>query len=180
MNHIRNSHLRSDQEEDILNDAAEVQVKRRPIHKCSECGETFIKLPTLNLHMKENHPYEGDNNDDKLQEQVQQMDNQMKEIKKEQDGQDNFEVSEKDSGEIIIDDTVDMKESKSKKITKQEFPGKIPVATVAERTCIICKRTFDKIIQMKLHLVRHTRIFKNLKVEGKIIRSEDITSATCL
>ena len=63
----------------------------------------------------------------------------------------------------------------------QELPGKIPVASVAERTCIICGRAFEKIIQMKLHLVRHTTIFKNLNFEEKMKRSEDISrGVTCL
>ena len=66
-------------------------------------------------------------------------------------------------------------ESKPKNITKIDLNVALP-----ERTCIICKRAFNKLIQMKLHLVRHTRIFKNLNVDGKIKRSENKTNATCL
>ena len=52
----------------------------------------------------------------------------------------------------------------------KKFPGKIPVAHVPEITCIICGRLFDKTIQMQMHLVRHTKIFKELNFEGKIKR----------
>ena len=49
-----------------------------------------------------------------------------------------------------------------------------------ERICIICERIFDKTINMKLHLVKHTKIYKNLNIETKISRSVDRRSATCL
>ena len=49
-----------------------------------------------------------------------------------------------------------------------------------ERICMICERLFDKTINMKLHLVKHTKIYKNLNIEPKISRSEDRRSATCL
>ena len=62
----------------------------------------------------------------------------------------------------------------------KEFPGKISEAIVAVRRCVICGRTFDKLIQLKLHLVRHTTIFKNINFEGKMTRAEGTNGATCL
>ena len=58
--------------------------------------------------------------------------------------------------------------------------GKIPVAKIAERTCLVCEKIFLKKSEMIKHLVRHTRIYKNLNVEKQIVRSEDGTSVTCL
>ena len=52
--------------------------------------------------------------------------------------------------------------------------------TVAVRRCVICGRTFDKLIQLKLHLVRHTTIFKNINFEEKMKRTEGTNGATCL
>ena len=61
-----------------------------------------------------------------------------------------------------------------------ESSGKIPVANTAERTCLVCRKIFNKKSDMIKHLVRHTKIYKNLNVEGKTLRSQDGTSATCL
>ena len=57
---------------------------------------------------------------------------------------------------------------------------KIPVAKMAERTCLVCEKIFLKKSEMIKHLVRHTRIYKNLDVERQTVRSEDGTSVTCL
>ena len=57
---------------------------------------------------------------------------------------------------------------------------KVPLANTAERICLVCERLFHKKSDMIEHLVRHTKIYKNLKVEGKTLRSEDGTSVSCL
>ena len=62
----------------------------------------------------------------------------------------------------------------------EEFPGNKSVPIVAVRKCVICGRSFEKLIQLKLHLVRHTTIFKNLNCEGKMKRTEGTKGATCL
>ena len=61
-----------------------------------------------------------------------------------------------------------------------ESPGKILEATLAERICLICKKMFGKKSEMKKHLVRHTKIFKNLNVDGQILRAEDGRGANCI
>ena len=59
-------------------------------------------------------------------------------------------------------------------------PGKKPLTPIEERTCIICGIIFEKKLQMRLHLLKHTKAYKNLNVNAKISRSEDGKSATCL
>ena len=89
--HMRSSHFRSDQEQDGVNEeGVEVQVKRRTVHECAKCGETYRKLPTLMLHMREDHTDTEEHTgveEQQVMEQVQKVDVQMNEIEKEMVGQ---------------------------------------------------------------------------------------------
>ena len=55
-----------------------------------------------------------------------------------------------------------------------------PQEPVDERICIVCKKTFEKTINMKLHIVKHTKAYKSLNIEQQISISEDRRSAYCL
>ena len=122
MNHMRSSHLGGDKEEDFVKEAqgetSEVQVKGKTIHKCAKCGERYRKLPTLKLHMREDHPDAGGNMDDQeQQEPAQQSDAHMLEIEKKGVGQENDEevtVSVKDSEENPMEEIVNVEEFDSK------------------------------------------------------------------
>ena len=82
-----------------------------------------------------------------------------------------------------------LKKSKSRRTKKEmklvaelsvESPGKKPLDSIEDRTCMICGKIFNKKSKMKLHLVLHTKVYKNLNVEGKALTSEDGISGTCL
>ena len=351
MNHMRSSHLRNDHEEDFVKkvqgEEAEVKVKKKTIHKCAKCGERYRKLPTLNLHMREDHPEVGENKvdqDQSVKTHVKHDYAKFREIESKEDGLENYEevtVSEKECDENNMDHKVDMEpyepkgvnggverddretlwqdsedenkygtvviavsenEDEIKSKTEIDFSGsededkyknqdivvseeanmelKVDSDTIEledtkeamkvsfvsmvtciecgkevssmkklkihkrnmhladtnnmghydwrpyisesedgkpkckkcekeyscvgnlrghvkyvhlkkeprirpqepedERICIICERIFDKTINMKLHLVKHTKIYKNLNIETKISRSVDRRSATCL
>ena len=45
---------------------------------------------------------------------------------------------------------------------------------------MVCTGIFEKTINMKLHLVKHTKAYKRLNIDRHISRSEDTKSATCL
>ena len=124
LNHMRSTHLGSDKEEDFVKkvqgEEAEVQVKGKTIHKCAKCGERYRKLPTLNLHMREDHPDAGENKDDQdqpVKEEVKHNYAKLREIEKKEVGQENNEevtVSEKECDENNMDHKVDMKPYESR------------------------------------------------------------------
>ena len=62
----------------------------------------------------------------------------------------------------------------------EECTGTKPLSPIKERTCIICGIVFEKARQMKLHLLKHTKAYKNLNVNAKVLRSDGTKSAKCL
>ena len=93
MMHKSRIHFRGDQEEDgVKKEGANVQVKRKIVHECPKCGETYKKLPTLNLHMRDDHSdakeHKGDE-EQKVKEQLQKANVQINEIEMDNVGQEN-------------------------------------------------------------------------------------------
>ena len=82
-----------------------------------------------------------------------------------------------------------LKKSKARRTKKEmkfiaelsvESRVKKQIDSVEERSCMICGKIFNKKSKMKMHLVLHTKVYKNLNVEGKPLMSEKGINTICL
>ena len=51
---------------------------------------------------------------------------------------------------------------------------------VADKKCTSCEKSFKKMSKKKIHMVTHTKFYKNLSIEKDVIWSEDRTKLSCL
>ena len=101
------------------------KVKRRITHECVKCGETYRKLLTLNLHMREDHPDKENqivDPDRDIEEQDQKADIQ-KEIGMEEVGQEMENVVEEYKNEV---------EEMLEKVSKSEAKGSLKRKRIME------------------------------------------------
>ena len=69
---------------------------------------------------------------------------------------------------------------KGKKQNKMEKIGSSTNIAKESKTCSICNKVFEKVSKKKYHMLRHTKLFKNLSIDDKIYRSEDRTLLSCI
>ena len=58
--------------------------------------------------------------------------------------------------------------------------GRKYVATEAAKTCKVCRKVFNKLSKMKMHMVTHTKVYAALNIADKVFKSEDGRKGTCL